>query len=284
MRERRWKSSRRGSPALRPPRRESAQHRADESAARVAHSAAFIISQKREPLLRSAPDRAVSAPALVIYGVGAVARLVYSHVRRHRSVLGFTVDDAVIASGGAEFCSLPLAPWSVAENAFDPAACEMLIAVGFQEMNGLRVRKHAEAKAKGYSFATYVDPSVTSHDGVEIAENCIILEHVSIHPGCRLGPSVFVSSNVNLGHDCEIGEGAWINAGVNIGGGTRIGAGGFLGVGAAIGHGVTLGPRVFVGANTLIDRDVEADAVMLSPPGEKFRLKSEAFLRFARLP
>ncbi|MGD2134343.1 MAG: hypothetical protein PVI23_16250 [Maricaulaceae bacterium] len=225
-----------------------------------------------------------AAPPIVIYGVGAVARLVFSHVRRHRSVLGFTVDDAVIASGDAQFCGLPLAPWSVAGNAFDPAACEMLIAVGFQEMNALRRTKHAEAKAKGYRLARYVDPSVIPHDGVEIAENCIILEHVSIHPGCRLGPSVFVSGNVNLGHDCEVCEGAWINAGVAVGGGTVIGESAFLGVGATIGHGVTLGPRVFVGANTLIDRDVEADAVMLSPPGEKFRLKSEAFLRFARLP
>lgn len=220
---------------------------------------------------------------VVIYGVGAIARLVYSYVRRHRSVLGFTVDDAVIASGSAEFCGLPLAPWSAAERAFDPASCEMLVAVGFREMNALRQRKHGEGKAKGYRFTSYVDPGVIRHDGVEIAENCVVLDHVSIHPGCRLAPSVFISSNVNLGHDCEIGEGAWINSGVAVGGGTKLGEGAFLGVNASIGHGITLGPRVFVGANALVDRDVEPDAVMLAPPAEKFRLKSEAFLRFARL-
>lgn len=227
-------------------------------------------------------DKTVGPP-VVIYGVGAIARLVFSYVRRHRSVLGFTVDDALVASEDARFCDLPLARWSGAERIYDPAACEMLIAVGFREMNELRRRKHAEGKAKGYRFASYVDPGVIHHDGVTIGENCVVLDHVSIHPGCTLGPSVFISSTVNLGHDCTIGDGAWINSGVAVGGGTRIGEGAFLGVNAAIGHGVTLGPRTFVGANTLVDRDTEPDAVMLSPPGEKFRLKSEAFLRFARL-
>ncbi len=224
-----------------------------------------------------------AGPPVVIYGVGAIARLVFSYIRRHRSVLGFTVDDALVASGDAQFCGLPLARWSGAERIYDPAACEMLIAVGFREMNDLRRRKHAEGKAKGYRFTSYVDPGVIHHDGVTLGENCVVLDHVSIHPGCTLGPSVFISSSVNLGHDCTIGDGAWINSGVAVGGGTKIGEGAFLGVNAAIGHGVTLGPRTFVGANTLVDRDTEPDAVMLSPPGEKFRLKSEAFLRFARL-
>lgn len=218
---------------------------------------------------------------LVIYGNGAMARVLYAYARRSMDVAGFTVDDACIEQAGSGFQGLPLAPFSRVREAFDPVDHEMIIAVGYLEMNALRQRKYLEAREMGYRFASYVHDSVLRHDDLVIEENCIILDHVSIHPGSRIGPGSFISSNVNIGHDCQVGAGNWINAGVSIAGGCRIGEGCFFGVNASTGHGLEIGSRNFIAANTLVNKNTRDDEVYLSEPGQRFPMSSRAFLTFS---
>jgi sugar O-acyltransferase (sialic acid O-acetyltransferase NeuD family) len=226
---------------------------------------------------------ATERPKIVIYGNGAMARVLHSYARRGMDVCGFTVDDACIAEEAAAFCDVPLVPFSRVQESFDPTAHRMIVAVGFAEMNELRERKSDEARRKGYSFASYVHESCCRHDGVAIGENCVILEHVSIHPGSSVGDGTFICGNVNIGHDCTIGPYNWINAGVSIAGGCRVGPGGFFGVNASVGQGVALGARNFIAANTLVTKTTGDDEVYLSAPGQLFRLKSKAFLKFSRM-
>jgi sugar O-acyltransferase (sialic acid O-acetyltransferase NeuD family) len=219
----------------------------------------------------------------IIYGNGAIARLLFSYARRSMDIAGFTVDDACIADNAQSFLGLPLVPFSRVEKQFDPGSYTMIIAVGFIEMNALRIRKYFEAAQKGYRFASYVHESVLVHDDVVIEENCVILDHVSIHPGCRIGRGTFVSSNVNIGHDCSVGDGNWINSGVAIAGGCEIGEGCFFGVNSSTGHGLHIGANNFIAANTLLNKSTQADEVYLSEPGQLFKLKSKAFLKFSRI-
>lgn len=212
-----------------------------------------------------------------------MARVLHSYARRRMDVCGFTVDGSCIADGVATFCDLPLVAFSKVHEMFDPAACKMIVAVGFLDMNELRESKSEEARQKGYTFASYVHESNCLHDDVVIGENCVILDHVSIHPGASVGEGTFVSSNVNIGHDCTIGPYTWINAGVSIAGGCRVGPGGFFGVNASVGQGVALGARNFIAANTLVTRSTRDDEVYLSAPGQLFRLKSKPFLKFSRM-
>lgn len=221
-------------------------------------------------------------PPVLIYGNGAVARLLHSYIRRCRDIAGFTVDDHVMA-GASEFCGRPLLPFSTIETTCPPASCEMIVAVGFIDMNKLRLRKTDEARAKGYRLASYVDPAVILHDGVTIGENTIVLDCASIHPGCSIGDSVFITSNVNLGHDCVVGDGAWFNAGVSLGGGCRIGKGAFFGVNSCTAHNINVGDFAFFGANAFADKDVADGAVLIAQATPPIRLKSQDFLRFARI-
>lgn len=218
---------------------------------------------------------------ILIYGNGAMARVLYSYARHSLDIAGFIVDDDCIATGETRFQGLPLAPFSQVVRVFDPASHAIIVAVGYREMNALRLRKQQEARERGYRLASYVHESVLRHDGVVIEENCVILDHVSIHPGSRVGAGSFISSNVNIGHDCDIGAGNWINAGVVIAGGCRVGAACFFGVNAAVGDGVTLGERTFVGANTLINKATGDDEVYISEAGQRFPMGSAAFLKFA---
>lgn len=219
----------------------------------------------------------------IIYGNGAIARLLFSYTRHSMDIAGFTVDDVSIVDNADSYLGLPLVPFSRVEKQFDATSHNMIIAIGFIEMNELRVRKYLEARQKGYRFASFVHESVYMHDDVVIEENCVILDHVSIHPGCRIGRSTFISSNVNIGHDCSVGEANWINSGVAIAGGCDIGAGSFFGVNSSAGHGLRIGPRNFIAANTFINKHTEEDQVYLSEPGQLFKLKSKSFLTFSQV-
>jgi sugar O-acyltransferase (sialic acid O-acetyltransferase NeuD family) len=219
----------------------------------------------------------------IIFGNGAMARILYSYARRDENICGFTVDDSCINNNSSTFCGLPLIPFTNVEKTFSPAEHQMIIAVGFIEMNELREKKYYEAKGKGYSLATYIHPSIMIHDDVSIGENCIILDCVSIHPGCRIGDNTFISSNVNIGHDCVVGASNWINGGVMIAGGCDIGPGCFFGVNSSVAHGVRMGARNFVAANTLINKNTKDDEVYISEPGQLFRLKSKSFLKFSKM-
>lgn len=218
----------------------------------------------------------------VIYGNGAMARTVYSYARHSLDVAGFTVDESQFDAESATFCGLPLARFGTVTDSFPTATHQMLIAVGYIEMNDLRQRKYQEGRALGYSFASYVHPQFFRHDAVEIADNCIILDFVSIHAGSKIGSSSFISSNVNVGHDCRIGDNNWINSGVSIAGGCSIGPGCFFGVNAATGHKVAVGAKNFIGAHTLITRDTMDAQVHVAESGKLFPLNSDAFLRFSR--
>lgn len=219
----------------------------------------------------------------VIYGNGAMAKVVYAYAKHTHTIVGFTVDDVCIGEGVKEYLGLPLIPFSQVENVFSPATHSMLIAMGFIDMNALRAKKYDEAKAKGYAFTRYVHPGVMVHDDVSIGDNSIILDFVSIHPGCQLGHSTFISSNVNIGHDCQIEPNNWINAGVSIAGGCHIKQGCFFGVNASLGHGVTVGAQNFIAANTVVTQSTADEEVYISEPGQRFKLKSRNFLRFANV-
>lgn len=218
---------------------------------------------------------------LIIYGNGHMAKMLYHIIKATYNVVAFTVDDDFIDEKTIE--GIPVKAFSNIEATTPPQENLMLIAVGFVNMNEVREQKYIESKAKGYSFINYIHPSVCLYDNIDIGENNIILEFVSIHPYTKIANNNFISGNTNIGHGCSIEDNCWINAGVSIAGESVLKNNCFLGVNSSVGHDVTLSERSFIGANTLIHKDTMPGEVYLSPSGEKFRLKSDAFLKFCKI-
>lgn len=212
-----------------------------------------------------------------------MAKVLYSYAKDVFNVCGFTVDDCCINGADKEFCSLPLIPFSEVETKFNPQKYKMISSVGFLEMNELREKKYIEAKEKGYDFVNYIDKTVKIHDEVEIEENCIILDFVSIHPGTKIRKGTFISGNVNIGHGCIIESYNWINAGVSMAGFCNIGKGCFFGVNSSVANGVKIGEKNFIAAGTVINKDTNNDEVYISEPSQLFRLSSDKFLKFANI-
>jgi sugar O-acyltransferase (sialic acid O-acetyltransferase NeuD family) len=221
---------------------------------------------------------------LVIFGTGKVAEAVYRYITFDRAyeVVGFTCDAAHLPEGG-RFHGLPAVPFESVEQSFPPTRFAMLIAIGYHQLNALRAAKFAAAKAKGYRLANYVSARAFAGDWLEMGENCIILDNVSIEPGARLGNNVALWSNATIGHHASIGDHCWLAAHSILGGDAALGARSFLGLGATIGHQASVGAESFLGAGAVVTKCAAANSVFIGRDTELFRLDSKRFLQISKM-
>ena len=218
---------------------------------------------------------------ILIYGNGKIARILYHFIKKKYKVSAFTVDENFIKTTYLE--GLPLVPFKNIEKTHPKSEFDMIIGVGYAQMNNIREAKYLAAKEKGYEFINYIHPSVEIHENINIGENNIILDNVSIQPFSQIGNSNFLWSNAVLAHGCILGDTNWITSGVVVSGDSIIGSRCFLGVNATIGHSITIKNENFIGANTLITRNTNEKEVFISKEGEKFRLDSQRFLKFSEV-
>lgn len=220
---------------------------------------------------------------VVIFGAGKIAAVAYSYLTNDspQEIAGFTVDDAHMP--GKEKLGLPIVPFENVESQYPPDDFKMFVAVGYQDLNRFRARKYEEAKAKGYDLISYVSSRAVNFGGVEIGDNCFVLEFVTIQPGARIGNDVFIWSSNHIGHHASVGDHCYIAGKVVISGSTTIEPYCFVGVSATIGHEVTIGSESFIGAGSLITKNAEPNSVYITPDTQKFRLDSAAFLRLTKM-
>lgn len=221
---------------------------------------------------------------IVIFGTGKVADVLYRHIRHAgtHDVAAFTVD-AQYATAGATFHGKPVVPFEELPSRFSPSHYQLLIAVGYHDLNAVRAEKYAAAKAAGYTLASFVSPRAGVGDWLEAGDNCIILDNAVIEPGVRLGSNVVVWSSVLIGHHSTIDDHAWIAGQAVFGGSAHLGERSFVGLGAIIGHEVDLGARSLVSAGALVMKCADDKAVFVEANTPPFRLDSESFLKITKL-
>jgi sugar O-acyltransferase (sialic acid O-acetyltransferase NeuD family) len=215
---------------------------------------------------------------LIIYGNGRIARIIYQYVKNQYDVACFTVEKDYLVDLTME--GFPVLPFEGIEQAYSPHENNMLVAVGYVQMNRVRQKKALEAKDKGYKLINYVHPTVHLHDDLVMGENNVILDQVSVQPGVSIGNNNFIWSNAVVAHGCTVEDNCWITSGTTIAGDSTIKSGSFLGVNSTIGHNLVIGTHNFIGANSLIVRSTASDAVYISRESEKHRLDSYRFLQF----
>ena len=111
-----------------------------------------------------------------------------------------------------------------------------------------------EGQIRGNDFA----------DGrLEIGEDCVLREMVSMHVGSRkgggltqVGPKGYFMANSHVGHDCRVGEGVTFANSVALGGHALIGDGVIFGGLAAVQQFCRVGKGAMIGGLTGVNRDV----------------------------
>lgn len=220
---------------------------------------------------------------VVIFGAGKIADEAYFYLTNDSShdVVAFTVDAEHVGAG--EKLGLPVVPFENVTDSHPPDDFKMFVAVGYQELNKFRARKYEEAKQRGYDLVSYISSRASNFGGVEVGDNCFVLEFVTIQPCARVGNNVFLWSGNHVGHHATVQDHCYIAGNVVISGNTVIEPYCFLGVGATIGHEVTIGAESFIGANSLITKSAPEKSVYITPDTPKFRLDSPSFLRLTKM-
>jgi len=129
---------------------------------------------------------------VVLFGTSKVAQSVFSYAQEENpfQVAGFCVDREYY--DGPDFMGLPLVPFDEVEKRFPPQRYQMLVAVGYHDLNRLRERRCLESEAKGYTLCSYISPHARIASNVRLGKNCIIMAQVSIEPFAQVGDNVCV--------------------------------------------------------------------------------------------
>jgi len=220
---------------------------------------------------------------IVIFGAGKIADEAYYYLTYDspHEIVAFTVDVAHIP--GTEKLGLPVVPFEEVQNLYPPSDFKMFVAIGYHELNKLRARKYAEAKAKGYELISYINSRASNVGKVEVGDNCFILENAVIQPCSKVGSNVFLWSGNHVGHHASVGDHCYIAGQVVISGSTKVEPYCFIGVNATIGHEITIGEGSFIGAATLITKNVAPGSVYIAADSPKFRLDAEHFLKLTKM-
>ena len=220
---------------------------------------------------------------VVIFGAGKIADEAYFYLTNDspHEIVAFTVDREHVP--GPEKLGLPVVAFEEVEATYPPADFKMFVAVGYQDLNKFRARKYEEAKARGYELVSYVSSRASNVGGVELGDNCFVLEFAVIQPCSKVGNDVFIWSGNHVGHHASVGDHCYIAGNVVISGNTRVEPFCFVGVGATLGHEITVGSESFIGAGSLVTKNVEPRSVYITPDTPKFRLDSPTFLRLTKM-
>lgn len=191
---------------------------------------------------------------VVIFGTGSFAECVHFYLEHDspHDVVAFTVSaDALDAR---TFRGLPVVPFETIEQSHPPSDFEMFVAVGYRDLNRVRARLYAAAKAKGYTLVTYISSKATTWSGLEIGDNCFVFEDNTIQAFASLGSDVVLWSGNHIGHHAVVGDHCFITSHVVISGHVRVGQFSFVGVNATTRDSISIGESCIVGAGALLMR------------------------------
>jgi sugar O-acyltransferase (sialic acid O-acetyltransferase NeuD family) len=220
---------------------------------------------------------------IVVFGAGKIADEAYFYFKNDspHQVVAFTVDEAHLAA--REKWGLPVVPFEGLESRYPPDDYAMFVAVGYQGLNAFRARKYAECKGKGYQLVSFVSSRASNFGGVEIGDNCFVLENVVIQPCSRVGSNVFLWSGNHVGHHASVGSHCYVSGQVILSGSAVIEPYCFIGVNATIGHEITVGEGSFIGAGALVTKNVFPRSVYIREDTPRYRLDAPSFWRLTKM-
>jgi sugar O-acyltransferase (sialic acid O-acetyltransferase NeuD family) len=195
----------------------------------------------------------VSAPnKLVIVGDSLFAEIAHEYFEHDSEydVVAFAVEEAYRTRD--EFRGLPVLPFESLEDELDPAAHSVYAAITYAQVNRLRQRLAAEAKAKGFALASYVSSRAFVWRNVELGEHVFIFEDNTIQPFVTIGDDCVLWSGNHIGHHARIGDHCFITSHVVVSGHVRVGSYCFIGVNATLRDDISIGDANVIGAGALI--------------------------------
>ena len=173
-------------------------------------------------------------------------------------VVGFSVEEEYLTDDS--FRGLPLVPFERLEDFFEPADHSAFAAITYFQLNRLRTRLAAEARAKGFELATYVSSRAFVWRNVEVGEHSFVFEDNTVQPFVRVGANVVMWSGNHIGHHARIRDNCFISSHVVVSGSVDVGENTFLGVNSTIVNDITVGRDCWIGPGVVLTKNVDAES------------------------
>jgi len=210
---------------------------------------------------------------VVIFGNSDLAEVAHFYLSRDsdHELIGFTVDRDHVKE--ESFHGMPVVPYEEVEKHFPPERCQLFMPIGYKQVNRLRASKYEDAKARRYTFISYIS-SKSIYYGTPVGENCLILEANVIQPFSSIGNNCVMWSGGHLGHHSVIGDHCFLAPQVVVSGSVNIGEYTFVGANATIRDNVRIGRENIIGAGSVVLRSTADCAVYSGGNAEKLRWSS----------
>jgi sugar O-acyltransferase (sialic acid O-acetyltransferase NeuD family) len=218
---------------------------------------------------------------LVIVGDSAFAEIAreYFDADSDYDVVAFSVESAYLKRETLH--GLPVVPFETLEQRFAPAEHDVFVAATYTQLNRLRQRLSAEAKARGYRLASYVSSRAFVWRNAVLGEHCFVFEDNTVQPFVSIGDDVVLWSGNHIGHHSTIGAHCFLASHVVVSGFCSVGAHSFLGVNATVANNVTIGADNWIGPNVVIMKDTPDGALFKAEQPEPARVSATRFFRVA---
>jgi sugar O-acyltransferase (sialic acid O-acetyltransferase NeuD family) len=213
---------------------------------------------------------------LILFGTGDIAEIAadYFEADNRYELVAFVVDGDYL-NGQSFFRNKPLWAFEKIENLYSPSEYQLFIALSYANMNRLRESKFNEAKAKGYTLASYISPYCTYLSKFAPGENCFIFEDNTIQPYVKIGDNVTLWSGNHIGHHSTIESHNFISSHVVVSGHCHIESHCFVGVNVSIAHQVRLADGSLIGAGSVISKNTEVNSVYVPARSVKLEKTSD---------
>lgn len=213
---------------------------------------------------------------VIIFGVQDFSSLAHFYLRHDSTheVIAFSVSTSYMPDNPI-FEGLPVVAFEEVERVYDPAKCSFFVPMTQRKMNRLRESIYNQAKAKGYSFISYISSRATVFPGTKIGENCFILEDNTIQPFTPIGNNVVMWSGNHIGHHGQIRDHVFFTSHVVLSGHCIVEPYCFFGVNATIRDGLHIAEGTLVAMSACITKNTEPWGVYRGVPAKKAEVLSK---------
>jgi sugar O-acyltransferase (sialic acid O-acetyltransferase NeuD family) len=218
---------------------------------------------------------------LVIVGDSAFAEIAHEYFDADSDyqVVGFSVEATHLKR--SELHGLPVVPFEQLEQHFAPDEHEVYVATVYTQLNRLRARLAAQAKARGYRLASYISSRAFVWRNVKLGEHCFIFEDNTVQPFVTIGDNVVLWSGNHIGHHSVVQSHCFVSSHVVISGFCTIGEYSFLGVNATLANNLTIGRDNWIGPNIAVMKDTPDGALFKTEQPEPARISATRFFKVA---
>lgn len=193
---------------------------------------------------------------LIIYGDSAFAERIaaYVQIEARDRVVAFTIERAY--QKRERIKQWKVIPFEDLSSHYVADEVEILLGIGYSQMNDVRELVYNKCVAAGYKVGSYISTRATLYSH-HVGEGCIMLPGAFIGPDCVLGKCNFIDPDVCFTHDIRVGDFNFFSANVVSGGFVEIQNHCFVGLRVTLKNNISISDYSLLGSCTNVVKSID---------------------------